>query len=160
MAAEPAYRLGNLAEAFAGAPSSAPGSDPERRFGVQRTGSPAQTTTPILVTAAKMAVIVLVVVTALAFARIALTNATVVTMIEADSISSQITQARSSGVSLEMEQSVLSNTSAIKAAAKRLGMAAPYEVETIALTPDIVATGDDGALSLSETVGNLVQAQG
>lgn len=151
-AAEPAYRMDYLNAAFA--------PEVEREISVERTGSAQQPTTSILVTAAKMAAIVLVVVTALAFARIALTNATVVTMIETDSISSQIADARSSGVSLEMEQSVLSNTSAVSAAAKRLGMEAPYEVETIALAPDVVATDGDGALSLSKTVGNLVAAQG
>ena len=152
MAAEFAYRMEHLEDAFT--PSV------DREINVERTGSAQQPTTSLLVTAAKMAAIVLVVVTALAFARIALTNATVVTMIETDSISSQIAEARSSGVSLEMEQSVLSNTSAINAAAKRLGMAAPAEVGTIALAPDIVATGDDGSLSFSKTVGNLVESQG
>lgn len=153
MAAQPAYRMDYLNAAFA--------PEVEREISVERTGSSTQqSTTPILVTLAKMAAIVLVVVTALAFARIALTNATVVTMIETDSISSQISEARSTGVSLEMEQSVLSNTSAVSAAAKKLGMAAPAEVGTIVLAPDIVATSDDGALSLSETVGNLVKAQG
>lgn len=152
MSAQPAYRKEFLDAAFAPAI--------EREVSVERTGSSQQPTTSILVTAAKMAAIVLVVITALAFARIALTNATVYTLIEADSISGEIADARSSGVSLEMEQSVLSNTSAINLAAKKLGMAAPAEVGTIALTPDIVATGDDGALSLSETVGNLVKAQG
>ena len=152
MAAQPAYRKDYLDAAFA--PSI------ESEISVERTGSAQQPTTSILVTAAKMAAVVLVVVTALAFARIALTNAAVYTLIESDAISSEIADARSSGVSLEMEQSVLSNTSAINLAAKKLGMAAPGEVGTLVLSPDIVATGDDGALSLSKTVGNLVKAQG
>ena len=132
----------------------------ERRLSVERTGSAEQPSTSILITIAKMAAIVLVVITVLSFARIALTNAAVVTMIESDTLSSQISAARTTGVSLEMEQSVLSNTSAIKAAAKRLGMAAPFEVESIILTPDVVATASDGSLSLSKTVSNLVESQG
>lgn len=151
--AEPAYRNRSYAE-------HAYDSREPRNLRVTRTGTSEQSATSLLVTIAKMAAIVLVVVTALAFARIALTNAAVVTMIESDAISSQIADARTTGVSLEMEQSVLSNTSAIKAAAKRLGMATPYEVESIILSPDVVATTSDGALSLSGTVGKLVETQG
>ena len=155
MAAQPAYSLD-----FGLGSMPAPARERKRDLRVERTGAAQPSATPLLVTAAKMAAIVLVVVTALAFARIALTNATVVTMIESDSLSSQISEARTSGVSLEMEQSVLSNTSAIKAAAKRLGMAAPAEVGAIILSPDIVATDAGGALSLSGTVSNLVENQG
>ena len=131
-----------------------------RSLRADRTGSSEQATTPLLVTVARMVAIVLVVITALSFARIALTNATVVTMIESDAIASQIADARSTGVSLEMEQTVLTNSSAIKVAAKRLGMVAPYEVGSIILPPDVVATTADGALSLSGTVNNLVGTQG
>ena len=125
-----------------------------------RTGNREAGSSALLVTAAKMAAIVLVVVAALAFARIALTSATVTTMIESDSISSEIADARSAGVSLEMEQSVLSNSSAIKQAATKLGMSAPFEVGTIELAPDVVATDAGGNLSLSGTVKNLVATQG
>ena len=126
---------------------------------VVRGGANAQPSVNILVEIAKMAAIVLVVVAALCFARIALTNATVSTMIESDALSAQISEARSTGTSLEMEQSTLSNTAAINSAAKRLGMTAPYEVGTIALSPDVVATDANGSLSLSGTVKNVVGTQ-
>ena len=126
---------------------------------VVRGGANAQPTVNILVESAKMAAIVLVVVAALCFARIALTNATVSTMVESDALSAQISEARSTGTSLEMEQSTLSNTAAINSAAKRLGMTAPYEVGTIALSPDVVATDANGSLSLSGTVKNVVGTQ-
>ena len=126
---------------------------------VVRGGANAQPSVNILVEIAKMAAIVLVVVAALCFARIALTNATVSTMIESDALSTQISEARSTGTSLEMEQSTLSNTAAINSAAKRLGMTAPYEVGTIALSPDVVATDANGSLSLSGTVKNVVGTQ-
>ena len=125
---------------------------------VVRGGANAQPKVNILVEIAKMAAIVLVV-AALCFARIALTNATVSTMIESDALSAQISEARSTGTSLEMEQSTLSNTAAINSAAKRLGMTAPYEVGTIALSPDVVATDANGSLSLSGTVKNVVGTQ-
>ena len=126
---------------------------------VVRGGANAQPNVNIIVEIAKMAAIVLVVVAALCFARIALTNATVSTMIESDALSAQISEARSTGTSLEMEQSTLSNTAAINSAAKRLGMTAPYEVGTIALSPDVVATDANGSLSLSGTVKNVVGTQ-
>ena len=126
---------------------------------VVRGGANAQPSVNILVEIAKMAAIVLVVVAALCFARIALTNATVSTMIESDALSAQISEARSTGTSLEMEQSTLSNTAAINSAAKRLGMTAPYEVGTLALSPDVVATDANGSLSLSGTVKNVVGTQ-
>lgn len=151
--AERAYRAPAYTE-----PAHAP--QRRRNLRVDRTGSPEQATTPLLVTIARMAAVILVVITVLSFARIALTNATVVTMIESDAISSQIADARTAGVSLEMEQTVLTNSSAIKVAAKRLGMAAPYEVGTIILEPDVVATTGNGALSLSGTVSNLLGTQG
>lgn len=126
-----------------------------------RTGSPSATeaNAALLVTAAKLAAVVLVFVAALCFARIALTNAAVTTMIESDALSAQISEARSSGVGLEMEQSVLSSTSALNAAVKRLGMAAPAEVGALVLDPDVVAIDANGELSLSDSVKNVVGAR-
>lgn len=152
--AEPAYRMSAY-------PEYAP--ERSRRADVRavRTGSPSasETNAALLVTAAKLAAVVLVFVACLCFARIALTNAAVTTMIESDALSAEIETARSSGVGLEMEQSVLSSTSALNAAVKRLGMAAPGEVGTLVLEPDVVATGANGELSLSGSVKNVVSAR-
>lgn len=109
---------------------------------------------------AKATAVVLVFIAVLCFARIALTNATVTTLIESDTVSAQIEKARSAGTGLEMEQSALTSTSALKGAVKRLGMAAPGYVDTIILDPDVVATTANGSLSLSDTVKNVVQVQG
>lgn len=153
-----AYRY----DSFAAAPERR-----ERRFDVRavRTGSRAasdarQSTSALLVTAAKAAAVLFVFVAVLCFARIALTNAAVTTLIESDEISAQISAARSSGVGLEMEQSVLSSNSALNAAVKRLHMVAPAEVGTLALEPDVVAIDENGALSFSGTVKNVVGIQG
>lgn len=126
-----------------------------------RTGGARQTNanTSLLITAARLAAVVLVVVAVLALARISLTSAAVATMIESDTLSAQIEEARSTGVSLEMQQSVLASPSNIKQAVKRLGMVAPGEAETVALDPDVVAFDEQGSLSLSETVKNVVRAQ-
>ena len=126
-----------------------------RTDGADRTA----TTSTQLVTLARMAAVLVVVVAVLCFARIALTSAAVSTMIESDAISTQISEARASGVSLEMEQSVLTSPSALKSAVKRLGMIAPGEVETISLEPDVVALDEEGNLSLSDSLKNVVRAQ-
>ena len=140
---------------------------PEKRFSsadlrtVRTGGASRQEARPSLIpTIGKLAAVVIVVVAALCFARIALTNAAVTTLIESDSLSTQIELARSSGVGLEMEQSVLSSPTAINSAVKRLGMAAPGEVATIYLDPDIVAYDANGTLSLSDSVKNVVGSRG
>ena len=127
-----------------------------------RTGGARQAdeNTSLLITAAKLAAVVLVVVAVLGFARIALTSAAVATLIESDAISSQIEEARATGVSLEMEQSVLTSPTALKGAVKRLGMVAPAEVGTIDLGVDVVALDEEGSLSLSGSVKNVTQAKG
>ncbi len=156
----------NLAYQYDAYPEYAPSQDARQRqrradIRAMRTGerSAADPNAALLVTAARLAAVVLVLVAVLAFARIALTNAAVTTMIESDALSAQISEARSSGVSLEMEQSVLSSTSALKAAVKRLHMAAPGSVGTLVLEPDVVARDANGTLSLSDSVKNVVSAQ-
>ena len=151
----------NLAYNLDAYPDFAPERARQRDVRAVRTGErqQADANAALLVTAAKLAAVVFVLVAALSFARIALTNAAVTTMIESDAISAQISEARSSGVGLEMEQSVLSSNSALNAAVKRLGMAAPAEVGAIALSPDIVAVNANGELSLSDSVKNVVGAQ-
>lgn len=108
----------------------------------------------------RMAAIVIVLVAVLSFARIALTNAAVTTLIESNALSAQIEQERTSGVGLEMESSVLSSPTAINSAVKRLGMSAPGIVDTIVLDPDVVACDGDGSLLLSASVENLVEHRG
>jgi len=113
-----------------------------------------------LVLLARLAAVVLVVLAVASCMRIAITSATVNVLIESDTISSEITQARSAGTGLEMEQSVLTSQPALNAAAKKLGMSAPWEVGLIELGEDVVATDAAGNIVLSDTVKNLVRIQG
>lgn len=141
--------------------SAAPELQPEYRSDVHvvRTGRSLQTQQQpsLLPTLVKMAAVVIVTIAILSFARIMLTSNAVVTMIENESLSSQITEARSTGISLEMEQSVLKNPSAIRAQAKQMNMVAPLSATTITLKPDIVAIESGDTLSLSGTIKNVVQ---
>lgn len=114
---------------------------------------------PAIVTAAKLTAIVMVVLAVVCFARLSLASATVTTMIQSDATSSAISEARAQGNDLEVEQTVRSNSATLKAAAADMGMVAPESFATIVLDKDVVATDAEGALSLSESVKNVVEAQ-
>ena len=122
------------------------------------TAKQVQASPSILPTLGILMAIVLVVVAALSFARIALTNAAVTTMIQSDTLAVQIDKARSTGVSLEMEQSTLASPNAMKTAVKRLGMTPVYATENIELDPDVVAYDPKEGLSFSDSVKNVVAA--
>ena len=108
----------------------------------------------------KLAIAVMVVAAAVCFASITLKSATSVVLADSNAIESSMDSIRSNSTTLEVQNSALSTTAAIKAHAEKLGMAAPYEVDTITLQKDIVATDDSGALSLSGSIKNAAEIQG
>ncbi|MFR4804411.1 MAG: hypothetical protein ACLT98_14490, partial [Eggerthellaceae bacterium] len=99
---------------------------------------------------AKAAAVVLLVVSLVGFARIGLMSATISTTMQSSQLTSQISDARSSGAALEVSQSTLSNPTKVKQQAGKLGMAAPETTGVITLDKDVVATDESGALSLSK----------
>lgn len=105
-----------------------------------------------VISVAKVAAVVLVVVALVAVARVALMSAAVSASMESQTLSSSIDSARSAGSDLEVMQSLLSNPTRVKAEANGLKMTAPESVATISLDQDVVATNDDGSLSLSKSV--------
>lgn len=152
MSAQPAY---------AAYPERAPQRSPRPRIRVvpgQGTRPQPSTQPSAVVTLAKVAVIVAILLTCVAFVRVGLTAATVSTAMESQNLSSQIDDARATGASLEVSQSLLSNPSRVRQEAERLGMAAPTEVGTIVMPVDVVQTDDDGALSLSKSVAAAATA--
>lgn len=108
----------------------------------------------------KLAIAVMVVATVVCFAQITLKSATSVMLADSSAIESSMDSIKSNSTTLEVQNSALSTTAAIKAHAEKLGMAAPYEVDTITLQKDIVATDDSGALSLSGSIKNAAEIQG
>ena len=86
------------------------------------------------------------------FVRIGLMSATISTTMQSSELTSQISDARSSGAALEVSQSTLSNPTKVKQQANKLGMAAPETTGVIDLGKDVVATDESGALSLSKSV--------
>ncbi|BAK44139.1 hypothetical protein [Eggerthella sp. YY7918] len=101
---------------------------------------------------AKVVAVVLVIVSLAAFARIALSSAAVSTSVQSQELSQQIDEARASGASLEVSQSLLTNPTRLKREAAAIGMAAPETIGTINLAADVVVCDAEGNLSLSKSV--------
>lgn len=143
------------APAYSYYPERAPERSPRERISVVP-GRGTRTQTPTLpsnvVFLAKAAAVVLLVVSLVGFARIGLMSATISTAMQSSQLTSQISDARSSGAALEVSQSTLSNPTKVKQQAGKLGMAAPETTGVITLDKDVVATDESGALSLSKSV--------
>ena len=143
------------APAYSYYPERAPERSPRERISVVP-GRGTRTQTPTLpsnvVFLAKAAAVVLLVVSLVGFARIGLMSATISTTMQSSQLTSQISDARSSGAALEVSQSTLSNPTKVTQQAGKLGMAAPETTGVITLDKDVVATDESGALSLSKSV--------
>ena len=143
------------APAYSYYPERAPERSPRERISVVP-GRGTRTQTPTLpsnvVFLAKAAAVVLLVVSLVGFARIGLMSASISTTMQSCQLTSQISDARSSGAALEVSQSTLSNPTKVKQQAGKLGMAAPETTGVITLDKDVVATDESGALSLSKSV--------
>lgn len=103
---------------------------------------------------------VMVVITLTCFATIMLKTATSSVLGDTRSIESSMNTMKSDSTTLEVQNSALSSTATIKAHAEKIGMSAPYEVGTIVLQKDVVATDAQGALSLSGSIKNAAEIQG
>ncbi len=156
MAAEAAYRMNAHPERTARrqsrpdvrvVPGTRTGAEPKEK-GV---------TTGLIV---KLAIAVMVIAAVVCFAQITLKSATSVVLADSSAIESSMDSIKSNSTTLEVQNSALSTTAAIKAHAEKLGMSAPYEVGTITVQKDIVATDDSGALSLSGSIKNAAEIQG
>ena len=111
------------APAYSYYPERAPERSPRERISVVP-GRGARTQTPTLpsnvVFLAKAAAVVLLVVSLVGFARIGLMSATISTTMKSSQLTSQISDARSSGAALEVSQSTLSNPTKVKQQAGKL----------------------------------------
>ena len=135
---------------------------PERpRVRVVTGGSrrPSVETVPALFfAAAHITAAVLVAITLVGFARIALNTATVTMSLSTQEVNSELATARTEAASLEVQQSTLSNPTRIRTEAAELGMATASTTETISLSPDVVVIGEDGELGLASSIRLASQA--
>ncbi len=159
MPAEPAYSY-YPERAYERVPVRAPRETPRTRIRVVPGGAPQTQASPALspnaaFIAAAVAVVT-VVIAIIAFASITLTSLSVETSMESQEIAAQIEEARDSGESMEVSQSLLTNPGNLKQQASALGMAAPETVEVIDVGVDVVACDEAGNLSLSKSLAIAV----
>ena len=116
------------APAYSYYPERAPERAPRERISVVP-GRGTRTQTPTLpssvVFLAKVAAVVLLVVSIVGFVRIGLMSATISTTMQSSELTSQISDARSSGAALEVSQSTLSNPHEGEAAGEQAGHGGP-----------------------------------
>ena len=97
--------------------------------------------------------VIIAVFAVVAFVRIGFASATVTTSIETQDLNTQVEALRSGSAHLEVTESSLANPTTIKSTAvKKYGMYAPYEVNSIHLSEDVVAFDEAGNLSLARSM--------
>lgn len=84
--------------------------------------------------------------------NVTLSSAAVVSTQEAEKLSSQITEAREQGKSLEVEYGTLNNPTTLKDKATKLGMATPTEVIQLNITEDNCVLNSDGSIALASSL--------
>ncbi|MDR0514538.1 MAG: hypothetical protein LBG81_05185 [Coriobacteriaceae bacterium] len=112
---------------------------------------------PTILALAKILVAILVFSAILAFVRIGLASAAASTAVLSKSLSDQTESARALGKELEVRESYLSNLGNLKNEATQLGMASAVDVAALVLEKDIVATDEQGNLSLAQSLDVLAQ---
>lgn len=111
---------------------------------------------PLFFTVLKVVVAAVLFIAAVGVCRVALTAATVETMISSDQLTSQISSARSQGSELEVKVTTLANPTRIKAyASEHLGMAVATSTSYIDLASGALATDSEGNLSLAGTISTI-----
>ncbi len=156
MAGMPAYRY----DRAAAQPSRQPELSPSVRVvpGRKHVANPAVSDGFVLFV--KVMVAVLIAFLVFGFARVYLSSTAYSVASEASSLRAQISDARTTGESLAVQESLLSSSSNIRTqAAERLGMGSASASATITLSADPVAVDSAGNLSFAESVSRL-SAQG
>lgn len=152
MSGMPAYRYDHAMPQ----PSRHEHSAPSVRVVRGRKHSAYPTLSDFHVLAIKMGVALLAVFLVIGFVRVALASAAYSTASEASSLRAQISDARTTGESLAVQESLLSSPSNIRTeAGNRLSMTAGSATETMTLSVDPVAIDSDGNLSFAQSVARL-----
>ncbi len=110
---------------------------------------------PILVTVAKFAAALVILIAILAFVRVAMTTATVSNGLASQAISSNIDTELINKNSLEVQDSVLSNSSRIKQAASQYALVAPGTITVLNIAPDVLAYDENNNISLVESLNRV-----
>lgn len=128
-------RVANPFEVFRG------GADPRQKA--------ARSTMPNVL---KAFVYVVVIFAMIGFVDICLTSAAIVSTAEAESLNSQITQAREEGKAMEVSYGALNNPTSLKDKATKLGMTTSAETIQLNIADDMVVTKSDGSIALASSL--------
>ena len=151
---QPSYVYGSAAPAYRPETESDFEVIPGRRTRPEVVELPAS-----VMTLARVMVVVAFVVAVIACVRVGLSAMSVSTLIEVSELSEQIELARTTGNDLEVVQTQLSNSTHIKLEATSLGMAAAEQTSVVTLSADVVATDEQGNLSLSGSISAIENAE-
>lgn len=112
---------------------------------------------PMFLSLAKVAAVVVCVIAILAFVRVGITSATVSTGLASQNISNKIDAELVNKNALEVQDSALGNTAHIRQAAAEYSLVAPASVETIVLDQDILAYDENKNVSLVESLNRVAK---
>lgn len=113
---------------------------------------------PILVTVAKFAAALVILIAVLAFVRVAMTSATVSNGLASQNISNSIDAELINKNALEVQDSTLSNSARIKQAAAEYSLVNPGAITVINLTPDVLAYDANNNVSLVESLERVAKS--
>ena len=119
------------------------------RGGAQPRQSTATSTMPIALKAFIYCVVIFFVI---GFVNISLTSGAIVSTAEAESLNSQITQAREEGKVMEVDYGALNNPTSLKDKASKLGMVTATETLQLNIAEDTVVTKSDGSIALASSL--------
>lgn len=112
---------------------------------------------PMFLSLAKVAAVVVCVIAILAFVRVGLTSATVSTGLASQNITNKIEAELVNKNALEVQDSTLGNTARIRQAAAEYSLVAPASVETIVLDQDVLAYDENKNVSLVESLNRVAK---
>lgn len=112
---------------------------------------------PLFMTCLKIGIMAIIFIAIVGVCRVWFTSQTVASLMEADALSTQIAEARATGDELEVQQTVLSNSTRVQSyAAENLGMVPTYgATEYIDLAAGALAVDSAGNLSLAGSIAVL-----
>lgn len=115
------------------------------------------TLSPMLLMVAKVAAAVVIVIAIMAFVRVGITSATVSLGLNSQQIQKNIETELVNKNALEVKDSTLGNTGRIRQAAADYSLVAPASIETISLSPDVLAYDSNNNVSLVESLNRVAQ---
>ena len=110
---------------------------------------------PMIVTAAKIAAVLVVLIAVLAFIRVGMTSATVSNGLASQGISKQIDNELVSKNALEVQDSTLANSGRIRQVASQYSLVVPSTIQVFELSPDVLAYDENNHVSLVESLDRV-----